>query len=218
MGLRAGGARQQPARALGLHSHGCRRLRDPEGEPRGLPAAHASPPATRSGCDQARYVGPVVRSPLGHAAVPVPGRGARGVSHRGRERRRQGGARAKDPPDPVEQQFAVVRSDRRGEGRAALVPDLHGPRLEHEQEADRPRRGCGLSRRSSGRSICSAGATGSSRGAPSAARSTTGRFVRIATTTSRATSGRCAAGSTVPRDPVRRTRGTTSSGSRTPRA
>ena len=81
---------------------------------------------------------------LGHAVVPVPGRGARGVSHRGRERRRQGGARAKDPPDPVEQQLAVVRSDRRGEGRAALVPDLHGPRLEHEQEADRPRRGCGL--------------------------------------------------------------------------
>ena len=93
VGLRAGGACEQPARALGLHSHGCRRLRDEEGEPGGLPEAHAPPEATRSGCHQAGHVGPVVRPPMGHAAVPVPGRGSRGLSHGGRERGRQSGAR-----------------------------------------------------------------------------------------------------------------------------
>ena len=50
-----------------------------------------------------------------------------------------------------------------------------------------------------------------------AARATTGRSARAATTTSRATSGRCIAASAARRDRGRRSTGTTSSASRTPR-
>ena len=58
LGLRAGGACQQSAPALGLPAHGGRRLRDEKGEPRGIPAPDASPPTTRRrGVDGARHVG-----------------------------------------------------------------------------------------------------------------------------------------------------------------
>ena len=47
-----------------------------------------------SGLDsgEAGHVGQAVRPPMGHAAVPLSGRGARGLSHRGRERRGSGRA------------------------------------------------------------------------------------------------------------------------------
>ena len=159
-----------------------------------------------------------VRSPLGHAAVPVPGRGARGLSHGGRERGRQSGPGERDPAD---RSRTRVRShtnaikEARGEPhwfQIYTVPDWNVNKTAHRQGV-----GCGLPCRWSGPSICWAGAIGNSRDDPKAARTTTGRFVRIATTTSRATRGRCVPGWEGPPDLVRRTRGTTSSASRIPR-
>ena len=47
-----------------------------------------------------------------------------GLSHAGRGRGRAGGSREGDPADAVPRQLAVVRGDRGGAGRAALVPAL----------------------------------------------------------------------------------------------
>jgi len=124
--LRARGPCEQSVPALGLPAHGGRRLRDEKGEQRGLPATDDSPPATRSRHEHTGHVDRVLRPPVGLAAVFVPGREPRGLSHAGREWRREGGSRERHLADAVAPELAVVRSDRRGKRRAALVSDLHG--------------------------------------------------------------------------------------------
>ena len=147
LGLRARGARQQPGPALGLPAHGGRRLRDAEGEPGGIPAPDAAPPAPRRrAAGGVRHVGRALRPPLGVAPVPLSGREPRGLPHAGRGRRGAGGAATGRPADAVAPELAVLRRDRRGPRRAPLVPDLHGARLEREQAGHRPRGQRGLSR------------------------------------------------------------------------
>ena len=62
----------------------------------------------------------------------------------GRSRRGPGGSAQGRAEDPVACELEFVRRDRRGAGRAALVPDLHEPRLEPQPAGDRPRGERGL--------------------------------------------------------------------------
>ena len=108
LGLRARRPRQHPAPALGLHPHGRRRPRDPLANREGFQRLALRP--RRLGPDgQARHGGDAVRQAVEHAAVPVPGGGARGVSHRRRERRGPGRQGPRHPADPVAPELAVLR-------------------------------------------------------------------------------------------------------------
>ena len=209
LGLRAGRPREHAAVSLGLHPPGRRRPRDALRESRRLPAAGAASAAAGSGRPQARHIGVALRPALDDAAVPVSGRGARGVPHRRRERGRASGPRARHPPGPVAPELAVVRGDRRSTWRAALVPVVCERRLGHHEAHDPegvrrrlPR--AGLDHRS-----CSEVVTVSWCAARKAARATTGRSARAATTTSRATSARCTAAYRALRGRARRSTGTT---------